>query len=212
MRSSNDDEREALRMSNTMGDPGTAAEAQVACALCNQQVPAQTTKLANGHRVCTSCALQLETELAQGSAAAADVLPRAALMGALGALVGAAVWAGVVIITEFEIGYLAVLVGFLAGYGVKRGAGGAHGPRLQKTAVACAVVGLLATKYFLFAHFFTAAAASKGYSLGYFSIGTIGAFPRVLPELLTPFDALWAFIALSGAWRVPAAPRVTLRG
>ena len=197
-------------MSDTSGVSEGALGAQIACELCSASVPMSSTKIANGHRICGACALQLERELAQGSAAA-DVLPRAAAMGALGALVGAAIWAVVVIVTNLEIGYLAVLVGFLAGYGVKYGAGGAHGRRLQKTAVACAFGGLVATKYIIFAHFFTAAGQAQGYKLGYFSFATVAAFPRVLLALLSPFDLLWLFIALSGAWRVPASPRVTVR-
>jgi hypothetical protein len=193
-----------------ISEAATAPVAEVACALCHANVSASSTKLANGHRVCSACALQLESELAQGSDRADD-LPRAALLGALGALVGAAAWATVVVLTDFEIGYLAVLVGFLAGYGVKLGARGGHGKRLQQTAVACAAGGLLATKYFLFAHFFTTGAAKEGVILGYFSPATLSAFPHFLGALLSPFDLLWIAIALSSAWRVPRAPRVVVR-
>jgi hypothetical protein len=197
-------------MSQIGEDTGGALAAEVTCALCQTSVAANVTKLANGHRVCPACALQLERELAQGRAGSDD-LPRAALMGALGALLGAAVWAAVVVLTNLEIGYLAVLVGFLAGYGVKLGARGGHGKRLQQTAVACAVAGLLATKYFVFAHFFVSGAAKEGVALSYLSPTTLSAFPHFLGEMLSPFDALWLLIALSSAWRVPRAPHVVVR-
>ncbi len=179
------------------------------CELCSAGITPGTEKFANGHRICPSCAAQLDAELSQGQASA-EVLPRAAAFGALGAIVAAAAWAAVVIITNYEIGYLAVLVGFLAGYGVKFGAKGQHGKQLQRAALACTVVGLIATKYFIFAHFLSQAAAQEGVSLGYFSPVTLKAFPSAIPSMLSPFDLLWLFLALSSAWRVPAPPRVNV--
>lgn len=41
------------------------------------------------------------------------------LGGALGALVGAVIWAGIVAITNYQIGLVAIAIGFLAGYGVR---------------------------------------------------------------------------------------------
>jgi hypothetical protein len=194
-----------------MGDVTQAADggAVVACELCSASVPANESKLANGHRVCAACARQLQAELASANAPP-DVLPRAVAMGALGALLGAGVWAAVLIITNFEIGYLAVLVGFLAGMGVKYGARGATGRQLQKVAVACTFVGLLATKYLVFAHYLSAEAAKEGVAFGYFSPGMLMTFPRALVSMLSPFDLLWLFLAFSSAWRVPAPPRVTV--
>jgi hypothetical protein len=183
--------------------------ALVRCELCSASVRVDESRFANGHRVCATCAGQLESELARASVPA-DVLPRAVAMGALGALVGAGIWALVLIVTKFEIGYLAVLVGFLAGLGVKYGARGATGRQLQKVAVACTFVGLVATKYLVFAHFFSVAAAKEGVALGYFSPGVLLTFPRAVFSMLTPFDLLWVLIAFSSAWRVPAPPRVTV--
>ena len=186
-----------------------AGAALVACELCSASIRVDQSKFANGHRVCAACAQQLQSELAQLSAPP-DVLPRAIVMGALGALVGAAVWALVLIVTNFEIGYLAVLVGFLAGLGVKYGARGATGRRLQKVAVACTFGGLVATKYLVFAHYVVQAAAKEGVALSYVSPRLLSMFPRAVFSMLSPFDLLWLFIAFSSAWRVPASPRVTV--
>ncbi len=41
------------------------------------------------------------------------------LGGAVGALVGAIAWAGIVAITNYQIGLVAIAIGFLAGYGVR---------------------------------------------------------------------------------------------
>ena len=39
--------------------------------------------------------------------------------GAVGAVIGAAIWATITIVTEFQVGYMALGVGYLAGFGVK---------------------------------------------------------------------------------------------
>src|SRR4051794_12119305 len=87
-----------------MSDLTVAAEtgpALVTCALCSASVRSEDTKLANGHRVCPACALQLQAELARANEPD-EVLPRAIALGALGGLLGAAVWAIVLIVTDFE--------------------------------------------------------------------------------------------------------------
>jgi hypothetical protein len=50
-------------------------------------------------------------------------LPLAIFAGIGGAILGAAVWAGVTVTTEFQIGYMAIAVGFLVGYAVRLGNG-----------------------------------------------------------------------------------------
>jgi hypothetical protein len=70
-------------------------------------------------------------------------------LGALaGALLGAAVWAGVSSATGFQIGYMAVLVGFLSGYGMRTLGGGrdrADGFIAGAVALAGCVLGNLLT-------------------------------------------------------------------
>ena len=46
-------------------------------------------------------------------------LGTALIGGTVGALVGAGLWALVTVITEYQIGYMAIGVGFLAGFGVR---------------------------------------------------------------------------------------------
>jgi hypothetical protein len=192
---------------------GVSPGIKFACDICCATVLSGQEQYVSGQRVCGGCASEQQGKApalagAPGlrSGEGEDALLRAGLLGSAGALVAAAFWAAVVIVTDYEIGYLAVAVGFLAGCGVKLGARGAHGKRLQQLAVACTVLGLFAAKYFIFAHFLSSAAAAEGVELGYFSFGTMAAFPSALGELLSPFDLLWLFIAVSAAWRVPAPP------
>ncbi len=187
-----------------------SATDMVLCELCSQSIPASMAMRANGHRVCSNCAMQLSSELAAG-APPASLLPLAVIGGGVGAIIGAAVWAGIAIATEFEIGYVAVLVGFLAGTGVKLGARGGHGRTLQIIAVAWSVFGLLLSKYLIFAHFFSQAALKEaGVNIGYFSAIAIATFPKVLFDVLGVFDLLWLGLAVMAAWRVPKSPNVVL--
>ncbi|MEY2440059.1 MAG: hypothetical protein QOI34_1444 [Verrucomicrobiota bacterium] len=50
-------------------------------------------------------------------------LPLALLAGIGAAFIGAAVWATVTVMTEFQIGYMAIAVGFIVGYAVRLGRG-----------------------------------------------------------------------------------------
>src|SRR5262245_48858282 len=101
-----------------------------ACSLCQCQVPRATTYVVNGQVSCAECVAKVRAELTAQAPGGAKLLVAAA-GGLGGALVGAAVWAGVAIVTNFEVGYIAVLVGFLAGLGVKIGAQPQRGAVLQ---------------------------------------------------------------------------------
>ena len=180
-------------------DPHADASAETpACALCGGAIAAGEQRSVQGRPVCASCAQQLEQELEaeRGSAR----LPFAAAGGLAGALVGAGVWAAVAVFGNLEIGIIAVLVGFLAGQGARLGAGNARGTPYQVAAAATALVGLLAAKYFIFAQFGAQELAESGMDVGPFHPALLQLFPRVLPGMLSPFDLLWVFIALSSAW------------
>jgi len=50
-------------------------------------------------------------------------LPLGVIAGLAGALIGAVAWALITVTTEYEIGYMAVAIGFLVGYGMRLGKG-----------------------------------------------------------------------------------------
>src|SRR5262249_22605363 len=107
-----------------------ASSPSIACALCGTALPPGSSRTVNGHPACLNCALQVQRELAAQAATSAGMLP-ALVLGLVGALIGAAVWAAIAAAAHLAIGYVAVLVGFLAGLGVKIGAGAARGKPLQ---------------------------------------------------------------------------------
>lgn len=179
------------------------------CSLCQQQVPETTTYLVNAQVSCAECAAKVRAELAAQVPGGANVLVAVA-GGLAGALVGAAVWAGVAIATNFEVGYIAVLVGFLAGLGVKIGARTQRGALLQYLAAGLAVVGLFAAKFMLFAYAVATVVHEQGGSVSYFDGRVLSLFPSALGEMVNGFDALFLILALMAAYRVPKATPISI--
>ena len=128
--------------------------------------------------------------------------------GAGGALIGGLLWGGVSIATNFEIGYVAIAVGWLAGQGVVFATGGKRGTELQIIAALCSIFGLLVGKYLSFGGaVMDYMKTEEGVEVGYavlFSVELMTTFAESLGEMLSPFDLLWIFLALGIAWRTPA--------
>ena len=194
-------------------EPATAegglAAGAATCSLCGIELEPGSNVTVGGHASCATCLEQLQSELAESQAGAGSV-PLGLLGTLAGAGLGAAVWAGIAIATDYEIGYVAVLVGFLAGKGATLATGGAHGKPLQLVSAVGAVVGLLVAKYAIFAYAFKEYVAEEfDEVVGYLDPEILEAFFEALGEMTGLFDLLWIFLAVSTAWRAPASP--TLR-
>ncbi|MEW5917814.1 MAG: hypothetical protein AB1762_15540 [Gemmatimonadota bacterium] len=83
----------------------------------------------NGEHVCTAC----KGKVARMSGPLREWGPTltAGLFGLGAAIAGAAIYYGVIAITEFEIGIVALLIGYMVGFALRKGAGGRGGRRLQ---------------------------------------------------------------------------------
>ncbi|MFL5345927.1 MAG: hypothetical protein ACJ8AT_14145 [Hyalangium sp.] len=184
-----------------------AAVAVAACSLCQKPIAAGAGTSINGNLVCGSCAAQVQAELAAEQQTGAR-FPLALAGGAAGALVGAVIWAVIVVATDYEIGYVAVLVGYLAGRGVKLGAGKGRGQPLQIAAAGMAVFGLVIAKYFILAHVVISDPRGAELGLGYFSPTLFSLFLQNIGSSLSPFDLLWIAFALMTAWRIPAPSKI----
>jgi len=197
--------------------PETSSEAEpsatessstaIHCALCQEPIGEGPLRYVNQQQVCFRCGEQVIAELAAERGRAAHY-PGALAVGLGGALLGAAVWAAIAVVTDLEVGYVAVLVGFLAGLGVKFGAKKKKGVGLQGLAVALSVVGLLVAKYFTFAYFLAKMAGEQGVELSYFDSLILQAFPEALPKMLSGFDILWVILAIGAAYKIPAPSKV----
>jgi hypothetical protein len=87
----------------------------------------------NGQSVCDSCRTQLagmiETPRSWG------VFAKAGLFGLAAAIAGAILYYAVIAITNFEIGIVAIAIGFMVGWAIRKGTGGRGGRRFQVMAL-----------------------------------------------------------------------------
>jgi hypothetical protein len=95
------------------------------------------------------------------------------------------------------MGYLAVLVGILAGNGARLGAGSRVSMAPRFIALIGTLLGILACKYLLFAYEFVANIQG---STDYFNAQTWYAFRAEMPWWLGPFELFWGALAIIGAW------------
>ncbi|HEV7706010.1 MAG TPA: hypothetical protein VGO46_17055 [Gemmatimonadaceae bacterium] len=104
----------------------------VVCKLCGKPISSDYYHL-NGKIACESC----RTSVAAGIATPEGILPfaRATALGILAALAGAALYYGVIAIANLEIGIIAIAIGYMVGWGVRKGADGRGGLRFQILAV-----------------------------------------------------------------------------
>jgi len=171
------------------------------CTLCGIATTLNTSVFVNRQRVCMVCASQ---GVPIEKAALASHVP-AAIGAAVGALVGAAVFAAIGIATDFEIGYVAVLIGFLAGRGANLGARGAFAPSLQLMAAGFSIFGLVAAKYMVLAW-----AIADRYGVSPVDGRVFSFFADNFGQLLSPFDLLWVALAVGAAFRA-VVPRLAER-
>lgn len=138
-------------------------------------------------------------------------LPLAVIGGIVGMMIGAAIWAGVAIVTKYEVGWIAIGVGALTGGGVVL-LGKQRGLIFQLIAVALAVIGIGAGKYVAY-YYVNQAAVIEEYGqevwdaagLSLFSSETIQFFFEDLQTILDPMDLLFIVLAVITAWGIPSA-------
>jgi len=182
---------------------GELPPGQAVCPGCKRQLAAARMEFSHGALMCKTCIHMQHARPAAGSAAASGPagFVLAPIAGVVGALVGAGIWATIAIVTELEVGYVAVLVGALAGLGVRWGAGGQRGAGLQVLAGLLAFAGLVAAKYMIFAYVVIQVGHKQGVDLGVFSHVLTSNFPSLLMKTLGPLDALFACLAVAAAAR-----------
>jgi len=183
------------------------------CVLCAKPVAAADAVLVNGKRTCKACRDAVLAELAAESAG--GQFSRALAAGLAAAVACGALWAGIIILTEREIGFAAVGVGWGVAHAIRLASGGRRGTRLQLTAIGCSLLGLLLGKFFFVAHALremteNAPDRPPNFHLSYFDPRMLKFFLHVFPHMLTIYDALWLFLALSAAWRILKPARVVL--
>jgi hypothetical protein len=120
-------------------EPGAAAAAE--CATCKAPLVGGY-YLVGGVATCERCKTQ--RELDQQSASGSGRFLRATAFGAGAAAVGSAIWYAVRVVTEYEVGLIAIVVGLMVGGAVRAGSRHRGGPLYQVLAVTLTYVGICA--------------------------------------------------------------------
>src|SRR6476619_3346507 len=94
------------------------ASAATRCALCGEPLAGSYFEI-NGHMACPPCRAKIGTTFGRGSRAVRFL--RALAGGLGGAVLGAGIYYAVLAITNYEIGLIAIVVGYLVGRAVRWG-------------------------------------------------------------------------------------------
>ena len=142
-------------------------------------------------------------------------LVRAMAGAAAGALLGGVLWWLIMVWTGYEIGFIAMVVGWLAGLGTALAAKPKRGITLQLVAVAAAVAGIVIGNYLSFVHLFKQAiaqhqgqAAAAQYSV--LSDHAPGLFLGSLITMIDGWNLLWIVLAIVTAWKMLKSEPVQL--
>jgi hypothetical protein len=103
-----------------------------ACHVCRTPLQAEYYSV-NAHAVCATCRQTIETSAETPKGAGPFV--RASLFGLGAGIVGAAIYYAVIALADLEIGIVAILIGYMVGYAVRKGAGDRGGRRFQVLAI-----------------------------------------------------------------------------
>jgi hypothetical protein len=104
----------------------------VICEMCSKPVGDEYHHV-NERPVCASCRDVLVESVK--TPRSAGPLVKAGVFGLGAAIAGAAVYYAVVAITNYQIGLVAIAIGYMVGYAVRKGAGGRGGRRFQVLAL-----------------------------------------------------------------------------
>ena len=176
------------------------------CARCRAAIAAAYYEV-NGHVVCADCKEILGRDPA-GSAPAR--LLRAGAFGLGAAILGAGLYYAILAATGYEIGLVAIAVGWLVGRGVQKGSNGAGGWAYQTLAVGLTYLAIVST----YVPFIVKSGAPASATAGHFAVGILAliAVAAAAPFLAGVENVLGLMIigfALYQAWkmnrRVPLA-------
>lgn len=122
---------ETLQFDRAVAESAVAAAPPspvVVCAGCKTRIQTQYYDV-NGNALCGTC----RAAVAAAAAPPTGLLPflKAAGLGAGAGIVGAAIYYAVIAIAHLEIGIVAILIGYMVGYSVRKGTQGRGGRRFQ---------------------------------------------------------------------------------
>lgn len=121
------------------------------------------------------------------------------IVGALlAAIIGGAIWAGIAIVSDYEIGIVAWAIGGLSGYLVYYLSKGEVAVSHQVIAVVGSLIGILLGKYFILGYYINDSIS------GIFQGESISLFVDNISVLFGGMDIIFVLLAVATAWQLPA--------
>jgi hypothetical protein len=196
------------------------AAAVALCGYCNQPLDGTYYQI-NGRAACQGCHAQLMASLEKHGPVVSFVVATA--FGVVAAALGGLLWYGVRALTGYEVGLIAVAVGFGVGFAVHKGSNNRGGPLYQGLAILLTYLGICA-QYVpdLWKGFREQPDAPTGAALAVAFVAVcvvslaapfLGGFQNVIGILIIGFALYEAWklnrrvpLAVTGPFRVEAAP------
>jgi hypothetical protein len=91
----------------------------------------------------------------------ANIVPGVCI-GLIVAIVSSILWYEFVVLTTYKLGIISILVGFVSGYGVLKGAGGKTNRKLQIVGAVVALIGMVLSEYMIANHFVNVVLGGEG--------------------------------------------------
>lgn len=148
-------------------------------------------------------------ELHKNSQADSRSIYMGLLGGVVGALFSALLWAVIVVLTDYEIGYMALGVGLVVGYLVLWGAGKKRSRSLQIVAAVCSALSIFAAQYLIFYYYFNQLVLEGGSGIGvlfsfkWFNVDLFMTFINSIMEMVDGYTLMFMALAVFIAWSVP---------
>jgi hypothetical protein len=107
------------------------------CAMCKQNITDAYYHL-NGRPICASCKVKADAQIAELHARGkgTGAMGKSVIFGLGAAIAGAIVYYAVTEITGWQIGIVAIVIGYMVGWAIQKATGGVGGRRYQILAVA----------------------------------------------------------------------------
>ena len=190
---------------------GAKADQVVKCSGCQKEVSAgqcYTYKGKKGESIFLCEACKEATEKTFKEETQNPNMPMATICGMLAAVIAGAAWFLLTILTKYQVGYVAIGMGFIIGYAVIWGAGKKRGVSLQILSGAITLVTLLVSQYVLELYYIRKylleqKAEFPGYNGQWIFVSPFS--PEVLKDMFSPIGIfIWA-IGIYFAYSLPKA-------
>jgi hypothetical protein len=188
---------------------GSKANINVKCAQCRKEVlgkEAYAYKGKGGEEIflCETCKTEAEKVFAAETKNPNIVM--AVMLGSMAGVVAGIVWYFFAILTGYQIGYIALGVGFIIGWAVIFGSGKKRGPVLQVISAAITLATLFISEYFMTMYYYRQyllenKAQFPDYNGEIFFLSPFD--PEVLSSMISPMGLLIWGIGIYFAYSIP---------